>query len=266
MNLFLRELRAYRKSTIIWAVSLAAIVVVFLSLFPAFTRDVEATTKLFDQLPAAVKLALSISTADFFSIYGFYGYLLSFAVLAGAIQAMSLGTGIISKEVAGKTADFLLSKPITRSHVVTSKLAAAFLMLLATDAVFFAVSYVTALSVSTASFAADKFFLLASTLTLVQMMFLALGALFGVVIPKVKSVISVSLPTVFTFYIIGTLGAILGNDSVKYITPFKYFDTSYVIRHGAFESKFLVLGAIVFVVAIAASFAIYVKRDVRASS
>jgi len=266
VNVFFRELNAYRKSTIIWCASLAAILVVFMALYPAFTTDVAATRQVLAQFPAAMRNALNISLANFFTIYGFYGYLLGFAALAGAIQAMNVGNGIISKEVSGKTADFLLSKPMTRVRVMSAKLAAALAIIIITNVVFSGVSYLAALMVAPEKFAAGTLLLLASTMFLVQLVFLALGALFAVLIPKVKSVVSVSLPTVFTLYIIGTLGDVLGNDNVRYLSPFKFFDTNYIIRNVSLEGKFLVIEAAIIVVAIAASYVIYVKKDVRASA
>jgi len=266
VNVFLRELSAYRKSTIIWCASLSAILIVFMALYPAFTNDVAAARKVLSQFPEALRTALNISLANFFTIYGFYGYLLSFAILAGAIQAMNVGTGIISKEVSGKTADFLLSKPMTRARVVSAKLAAALTIIVITNVVFSGVSYLVALTVATEKFAAGKLFLMASTMFLVQLIFLALGALFAVLIPKIKSVIAVSMPTVFTLYIISTLGDVLGNDKVRYLSPFKFFDTNYIIKNVSLEGKFLALEAAIIIVAVALSYVIYVKKDVRASA
>lgn len=265
MNVFLRELKAYRKSTIIWAASLSALIVVFMALYPAFTKDIQATKEILSQFPEALRTALNISLGDFFTIYGFYGYLLSFAILAGAIQAMNLGVGVISKEVSGKTADFLLSKPIARASVVSAKLAAALTAIIVTDVVFSAVAYASALAVSQDSFGAGTFFLLTSTLFLVQVIFLALGALFSVIIPKVKSVVSVSLPTVFAFYIIGMIGEVLQNDTVRYISPFKFYDPNYIIGNVGLDSTYLIVEVAFVVVAIALCYTIYVKKDVRAS-
>src|SRR5689334_9323162 len=109
MNVYFRELKAYRKSTIIWALSLSAIVVLFMGIYPSFTKDVAASKQALASLPEAVRNALNLSLSNFFTIFGFFGYLLNFVLLAGAIQAINLGTGIVSKEDTGKTADFLLS-------------------------------------------------------------------------------------------------------------------------------------------------------------
>jgi len=266
VNVYLREMKAYRKSTIIWAASLSAMIVIFMSLYTAFSTDVAAVKSVLGQFPEILRTALNISLTSFFTLNGFYGYLLSFAILAAAIQAMNIGTGVISKEAAGKTADFLLSKPITRSRVVSAKLAAALSVVLITDVVFWVVAYISALSVAKEPFDAGTFFLMSFTLFLVQLIFMALGALFAVSLPKIKSVVSVSLPTVFTFYIIGMIGDVLANDQVRYISPFKFYDPAYIIAHGSLDGTYLAVEAVFVVAAIALSYVIYVKKDVRASA
>ena len=266
MNIFFHELQAYRKSTIIWIVTLSTLAVVFLSMFPAFTKDVDTAQKILAHLPQAVRAALDISLKNFFTVYGFFAYLFTFVSLAGAVQAMNLGVGLISKEDSGKTADFSLTKPISRAQVITSKLFAAVCLLVVTNAVFSLVAVFVARTVVVGHFSAKTFLLISSILLFIQMMFLAIGFLMSVTIPKIKSVISVTLPTVFTFFIIGTLGAILGNDKVRYITPFKFYDPNYVMAHGTYELKFLVLELLLLTVAIIVTYIVYIRKDIRAAS
>lgn len=266
MTLFLRELKAYRKSTLIWMASLSSLVLFFMALYPAFSEDVEGLSDVLAALPEAVRVAFNISPDTFFSIFGFYGYLLGFAILTGSIQAMNLGTGIISKEVVGKTADFLLAKPITRHRVVSAKLGAAFLMIVLTNVVFSGASYLAVIAVSKDSFSVKTLLLMSSTMFLVQLIFLALGALFSVIIPKIKSVVSVSLPTVFAFYIVGTIGDVLGNEEVRWVSPFRYYDTAFIVTNEALEAKFLVLEAAFVVVAVVATYVIFMKKDIQAST
>jgi ABC-2 type transport system permease protein len=266
MNIFLQELKSYRKSTMIWIVSLSLITILFLLLYPAFTKDIAASRKLLASLPAAVRESLGISLNNFFSIYGFYAYIYTYVVLAGSIQAMNLGVGIISKEESGKTADFLLTRPVSRANVITSKLLAALCLLAITSAVYVSVSFLAARIVSKHALDIKVFLLLSLTLLLIQIAFLALGVLLSVVIPKIKSVISVSLPAVFTFFIIGALGAIIGNQNVRYITPFKFYDLNYIISRSSYEMKYVVIEAVIVVAAIAASYIIFIKKDIRAAS
>lgn len=261
MNVFLRELKAYRKSAITWALSLSGIVGLFMALYPAFEADIEGLTEVLANFPEAIKALVNITPETFLSVLGFYGYLLSFAWLAASIQAMNLGVGIISKEVAGKTADFLVTKPIRRSQVMTAKLAAALTVILITSGAFVAVSFI-AIAATGAEFDSMTLLLMASTLLLLQLVFLALGALFSVTIPKIKSVVAVSLPTVFAFYIIGAIGDVLENVELRWVSPFRYFDPVYMIGEGGLEAEYVLVVAAFTILAIAATYVIFAKKDI----
>jgi len=261
VNVFLREFRAYRKSMIIWALSLSGIVGLFMALYPAFATDIEGLNEVLANFPAAIRALVNITPETFLSVLGFYGYLLSFAWLAASIQAMNLGVGVISKEISGKTADFLMTKPVRRSNVVTAKLAAALTVILVTGAAFIAASFL-AIAATGAEFDATTLLLMASTLLLLQLVFLALGALFSVTIPKIKSVVAVSLPTVFAFYIIGAIGDVLENVELRWVSPFRYFDPAYMIGEGGLEAEYVLVVATFTLVAIAATYLIFAKRDI----
>lgn len=262
MNILLHELRAYRKSTIIWTISLIAVVALFMSLFPSFTNDTEEFRKLLEGYPVALREAFGIDLDNFFSILGFYCYGLSFVTLCGAIQAMNLGTGIVSKEVREKTADFLLTKPVTRTAVLTNKLLAALISIIITNIVYLAAATLLAYQVATENFEVSIFILLSLTVFFVQLIFLALGIIISVIVQRIKSVLTVSLATVFAFYFLGMFSSTSGDEVKRYLSPFKYFDTAYIIEKSSFEAPFLITGAVVIIVAIGASFFIYAKQDI----
>ncbi|MCJ7689913.1 MAG: ABC transporter permease, partial [Clostridiaceae bacterium] len=196
MNMFLHELKAYRKSTIIWTCSLIIFVVLFLSMFPAFSKEVETFRKLMEGFPEPIKKALGLSVDSMSSILGFYAYIFLYITLCGAIQAMNLGTSIISKEIREKTADFLLTKPITRTKVMTSKLIAAVTCLIITNTTYLVVASIMASIVTTYDYSYKIFFIISITLFFVQLMYLSLGVLISVMASKIKSVIPISMGTV----------------------------------------------------------------------
>jgi ABC-2 type transport system permease protein len=55
-----------------------------------------------------------------------------------------------------------------------------------------------------------------------------------------------------------------GDETKRYISPFKYFDTAYIMKHSSYEATFLLVGAIIIIVAIAASYFVYAKKDIHA--
>ncbi|MEH7415974.1 ABC transporter permease subunit [Neobacillus drentensis] len=264
MNIFFHELKAYRKSTIIWTFSLIIVALLFLSMFPSFAKDADEFKKLLAGYPLAMRKAIGLNLENIFTILGFYSYALTFTTLCAAIQAMNLGTGIVSKETREKTADFLLTKPVTRTQILTSKLLAAVTSLLMTNIVYLVAVNIIASQVKTVDYSVKKFVMLSLTMFFIQLIFLAIGILFSVIIPKIKSVLTVSLATVFAFYFLGVISETSGDDVKRYISPFKYFDNTYIIQHSNYEGSFLIAGAVIVAAAIAASYFIYTKRDVHA--
>lgn len=264
MNMYLHEMKAYRKSTITWTFSLVAFVILFLSMFPSISREADVFKKLMEGFPEALRMALGLSVENIGSILGYYSYIFLYISLIGAIQAMNLGVSIISKEVREKTADFLLTKPVTRIEIMTSKLLAAFTSLVITNIFYLVAATMMASLVETKEYSTKIFLLLSLTLFFLQLIFLALGIIVSVAVPKIKSVISISLSTVFAFFIIGALASTTGDDALRYLTPFKYFDFAYIVQNSSYESSFMLVAIGFIAIAIAASYFIYSKRDIHA--
>jgi len=264
MNIFLHELKAYRKSTIIWTLSLMAVVVFFLSLFPAISKDYAEFSKVLEGYPEGVRKALGLEIESFGNILGFYSYVFLYISLCGAIQAMILGTSIVSKEVREKTADFLLTKPVTRTKVITSKILAAVVSLLITNGFYFGTAMIMADQVKSAEFSHKIFILISVSLFILQLLFLAIGIFISVVFPKLKAVLSVSLGTVFAFFVIGMVVSTDASSAKRYLSPFKYFDPKYIIAHSKFESSYFIVAIGVVIVSVLASYIIYKKKDIHA--
>lgn len=264
MNMLLHELKVYKKNTIIWSLTLSGLVLLFLSMFPSISREAEEFKRLMEGFPEAIRMALGLSVESIGSILGFYSYVFLYISLFGAIQAMLLGLSILSKEVREKTADFLLTKPVTRNQIVTSKLLAAFLSLVFTNIFYLGAATLMASYVETNEFSLKIFLLLSLTLFYQQLIFLALGIFVSLLIPKLKSVLSVSLGMVFAFFMIGAFASTTGDDALRYLTPFKYFDFTYIIQKSAYEPSFIFVSIGFILIAILASYFIYAKRDIHA--
>jgi len=263
MNIYLYELKTYRKSIIIWAFSMTILAVLYIYLFKGLGTDIENFKAFLSNMPDVMKKVFNILIDSISTLEGFYSFVFSFVVLCGAIQAMNLGTAIVSKEVRDRTADFLMTKPVSRIRIMTSKLMAAFTALIITNIIYLGLTILAAIALVSV-FNLKIFFMISLTLFFIQLMFLALGIMISVFAGKIESVISVSLSIVFGFYILGSLGSFLGEERVRYLSPFRYFDPAYIIKHTAYETSFVVVGIILFIGAIAISYLLYIKKDVHA--
>jgi ABC-2 type transport system permease protein len=264
MNIFFHELKAYRKSTMIWTCSLMGIVIFFLLMFPSISRDYLEFSKVLEGYPEGVRKALGLELESFGTILGFYSYIFLYITLCGSIQAMILGTSIVSKEMREKTTDFLLTKPVTRTKVLTSKLLAGVTSLVITNVFYFATVYIMAGQVTEAAFSSKLLFLVSITLFFLQLIFLTVGILISVIFSKLKAVLSVSLGTVFAFFVIGMVVSSDSSQAKRYLSPFKYFDPKYIIAHSKFEFAYLFVTVGIILVSIIVSYFIYTKKDVHA--
>jgi ABC-2 type transport system permease protein len=248
---------------IIWAASMAALAVMYIFIFSGIASDIESFKSVLISMPEVVRKLLSIYVDSISTLEGFYSFVFVYIVLCGAIQAMNLGVSIISKEVRDKTADFLLTKPVSRKKILTSKLLAALASLFITNVVYLLITIPATFTVKT-EFNMKIFLMISVTLFFVQLMFASLGVIVAVIVGKIKSVLSISLSTVFGFFIVSMLGSVIGDEAVRYMSPFKYFDLAYIVKNGTYETPFVIVGLVFVICSIAASYIVYVKKDIHA--
>jgi ABC-2 type transport system permease protein len=267
MNIFRYEMKSLRKSMMIWTLSMLALAALYLSIYPGMAKDAGDFKELLAGYPATVRAMLGINLDLITSLLGFYSMIFSFIILCGAIQAMNLGVSILSKESRERTADFLLVKPVSRTTIVSAKLAAALTTIVITNIIFISLSTLMANLAKTEDFSIKLFCMINLTMFFVQIIFIAIGMVVSVFFKKIKNVLPISLGFVFGFYLIGALLVTDSGDKVERIlSPFKYFDNTYIIQNGNYEPFYLLIGAAIVVVSIAVSYIIYNKKDIHAVS
>lgn len=264
MNMFLFELRASRKSILKWSLALCLIVIFYMAIYPSFAQSEVETRKLLSTYPQGLLTALGLDLDKFFSVVGFYSFLILYVLVCAAIQATNLGIGIISKEYRNKTSDFILTKPVSRFAVLTSKLLAVLAALIITNIIYLLVVTSFCYIMSDNKLDIAMFLMISLTVFFLQLIFASIGVLLALIFRKLKSVISVSLTTVFSFFILSMVQGAIKEDFLKYITPFKYFDVSYIMKNNAYDTVFIVLWAALIIVFVSASYLLYIKQDVHA--
>lgn len=122
--LFLKELKRNRKNAAIWAAIVLAFTMMILSIFPSFSHMGEEMVALMSNLPEEYARAFGMDEATWSSIIGFYAtyYGIYITLLMGIFTASTAAT-IIGKEERDGTAEFLLTRPISRGTIAGTKLA-----------------------------------------------------------------------------------------------------------------------------------------------
>jgi len=265
MNIFLHELRFYRKNTLLWILSLCAGTLLLFWMYPAFANNTVSLNEVLKNYPDFIQKGFGLSADKIGTIPGFYSFIVTFLMLCGAVQAMMLGISVLAKEATGKTADFLLTKPVTRSHVLSAKLLAVFTCIVITSAAYIATASAIATAVSNAPFDFKPFLMMSMAFFFLQVIFIALGFMLGAVIPKIRSVLPLSLSIVFGFFIIGMVAATLDQKNLYYLSPFKYFDTITILEKSTYQASFMIMGVLVTTVAVFTGYMVYTRRDIHSA-
>ena len=266
-NIYKHEFRARLKSVIVWSLALAFLVVFFFSLFPVFAEQAALMNDMLARFPPELVAAFGMDTMDLSSVLGFYSFLFLFVQLCVAIQASNYGFGLVSIEESELTADFLLSKPVSRTQILTSKLLAALTSLT-----------ITTLAVWGSSFAAIALFrgertyefrtllLLLLSIAIFQLFFLSVGLVISLLVKRVRSVTPYALGLGFGTYVLSAFSGVFGDVKLELIMPFKQFDAAAIVARGAYDTPLVLLNGAVSLVSLAVSYWLYLRRDIPAVS
>ncbi len=262
MNIVLRELRANRKSLIIWCISMVALIGVSMVKYSGIEAIGQSANDLVNQLPAAMKSILGMNFLDLTSIAGYYGVFFLYFLLLGGTHAVMLGAIIISKEERDKTADFLFVKPIQRSRVITAKLIAILINLAIFNlvtllaSVFFVAQYNKGESIN------SQIIYLMIALFILQVIFAAIGAGISGLAKNTKKATSFATTLFLITFLLSTAIDLYSRISfLKYFTPFKYFPIADVMK-GSFDPLFLCLAVVIIIGSTAVTYITFQKRDI----
>lgn len=261
MNIIKRELRANLKSMIIWSISIAFLVTVWMIEFESFANN-PYIDDFMKSIPEGILSAMGMSNLDISSLNGFIGTISLYLYLLLGIQAVLLGSSIISKEERDKTAEYLFTLPVSRKKVIGSKIISAILNLIILNIIT-----ASSMLISTVSYNKEVDFyrfiaLMFLGVFIIQLIFLSIGMLVAAVDKRYKKSGNISVGILMLTFIIASLINMVDSlDFLKYITPFKYFDASYILNEKSLEPIFILISLVIIISGIIGTLIIYPKRD-----
>lgn len=266
-NIYKHEFRTRLKSVIIWSLAVTTLVVVFFSFFSVFADQAALMNEMLARFPPEMRAAFGLDRMDLSTVLGYLSFIFLFVQLCLAIQAGNYGFGLVSIEESELTADFLLSKPVSRTQVLNSKLLAALTSLALTD-LFLWVSSFTAISLfrGEREYETGTLILLLFSLVIFQLFFLSVGLVISLLVKRVRSVTPYALGLGFGTYVLSAFSGVFGDVTLELLTPFKHLDAAYIVQNGTYDTPLLLLNATVTLVSLVASYWRYSRRDIHAVS
>ncbi len=264
MNIFLFELKMYRKSIISWSVSIFGLLVIFMSFYPTMASDSAIMDMILENYPKEMLKALGMDgTLSLSSIFGYLSFIFVFSQLCLAIQSSYYGFHFLSVEERELTADFLITKPISRKMIISAKFAAACTSLLITNFFTWIGTFISIFLFKNGNeFDREILMVLLSSLFFFQLFFLSIGMLISVLVRKIRSVLTFSMALAFGLYILNAVRGIIDGKILGFITPFYHFEPNYILEHGTYNMPMAVVSFGIIGISIALSYFLYMRRNI----
>ena len=187
-----------------------------------------------------------------------------FVQILGSFFSILLASKILAQEEHEKSAEFLLSKPVTRVEILVSKLAAYFTYLLILNVVIVVIGFFSLEMFKSGSEYRLSVFMVHHTYTfLLMLVFGAIGLFISLLIKRGRPITNISIGIVMGAYFFDFLSNITpAADKLGYISPFKFMGTNVMhIDYGLDWWRVLYFVGVSLVL-IGAAFWIYKKKDI----
>lgn len=261
MTLIRHECRQGLRSLAIWTASIGAFLILCIFMYPEMENEMKDVSDMFSSM-GAFSAAFGMDRLDFGTLTGFYaiecGNILG---IGGAFFSSLLAVSALAKEERGRTAEFLLTHPVSRLSLVAEKLAAVMLQILAMDIIVF---LMPALSIAAIGepIPWKELCLLHLAHFLVQTELA--GICFGVSAFLRRSGLGVGLGIAAVMYFMDIVANISDKAEVlRYLTPFGFADGADIITNGCLDREMILLGMGFAVVGTAAAFWVYCRKDIQ---
>ena len=205
--------------------------------------------------------AFGMDRLNFGSLVGFYavecGNVLG---LGGAFYAALCAAGILSKEEKDKTAEFLLTHPVSRKRIITEKLVAVLLQITAMNIIIYAVA-VGSIAAVGEEIPLKEISLLHLAYYLLQIELA--GICFGISAFLRKGSAGAGLGIAAMMYFLNLIANIADvAELLKYITPFGYCDGADIVTNGRLDGGMVAIGAGIGIGGIMIAYLKYTKKDI----
>ncbi|WP_160724504.1 ABC transporter permease subunit [Bacillus sp. USDA818B3_A] len=262
MNIFLKELKSYRKSLIFWSIGVFLMVLSGMNKYSNLYSSEQSMNDLMADMPKSMQVIMGVGSLDLSKASGYYGMLFVYLLLMATIHAAMLGAGIIAKEEQDKTSEFLFVKPVSRVKVITAKLLAALFNIIVFNLVTLVSSIVLLAQYSKGEDVNSDIAILMAAMFILQLLFLVMGSAISAVKKKSKKSAALSAGVLLLTFILSV--AIDLNHYMKgfkYLSPFKYFEAKNVMYGGGFEPVFVIISCLFIAAFTSMTYIFYKKRD-----
>ena len=264
-NLFAREFRRNAISLIVWTVILTFLIAATMSVYPTFLGNQSKIMGMLSLIPKEALQFKGISNfSDLLSVLGFYAVNnIIYMLVIGSVYSIVLSSNILLKEEYNKTAEYLLTRPLTRREVFLSKLAVIAINVFILNLLTTLVGFVFIELVKRGSFSIDAFLILSLYTFLLNFLFASTGLFLATLVKRPKPITTFTIGLVIILYFVFTISKITESIAkIGYLTPFQYVDTNVIDPAYRLDPVSLVYFIGLSVTLLVLSYRIYLRKDI----
>lgn len=260
MTLIRHELKQGRNSLLIWTAAISLLLAICVFMFPEMKGEMNDVSELFASMGSFTE-AFGMDKVNFGTLLGFYavecGNILG---LGGAFFAALCAISMLAKEEKEHTAEFLLTRPIGRSRIITDKLAAVILQIVLLNVVVLLLS-LASIAVIGEEIPWEEILLLHLAYFILQIEIAAIC--FGISAFIRRGSLGIGLGIAAILYFLNIIANISESaEFLKFVTPFGYAEGSDMVTNVSLDAGLLVLGVIYGAAGIAAAYLKYCRKDI----
>ena len=260
LTLLIHEIKRNKVSLIVWSAVLAWMIGICIIIYPEMQSQMGEISDMFSNM-GAFSDAFGMDQLNFGEFMGYFGVECGNTLgMGGIILAAIVGISALSKEERDKTAEILLTLPVSRTRIVTEKLLFSVLHIFVVNV---AVSLVCLLGSAANSVDVNygQMLLILFSYFLMQLEIMAIT--FGISSLLKRSGFGLGIGIGFGFYFLCILSKLSDEiEFLKYITPFGFADSGYIIKEGGLEPISLIIGIVFSVIGIVFAYYKYNKKDI----
>jgi ABC-2 type transport system permease protein len=264
-NLFFKEVRRNLNSLIIWMVIITMLICLTMSVFRTFMENQSKVTGMLSLIPKGALQFKGVSNFnDLLSVLGFYAANnVIYMMVLGSIFSMVISSNILLKEEYDKTAEYLLTRPITRSEIYLTKLSVIIINIFLLNLITASAGFICMELVKKGPFSIGAFLILSLYTLLLNILFGTIGLFISTLIKRAKPITTFGIGLVLIFYFIYTLSKItLSISAIGYVSPFRYVDMNVIDPAYRLDIWHFAYFAGISLILTVLSYRIYRKKDI----
>ena len=226
LNLLLKELKNNLKGTVITTVVVVLYTAFSLLIYSSMKENISKVADFYYIMPESFQVAFNFHINQWDNVLGYYvTYFVYFVPIIIGCYSIILGTKLLSKEEQNKTAEFLLSRPLSRNQIISSKLLTLFIHITVINLLAFFTGLVGCGIVSDWEFNLNSLVILHTYGCLICLLFGLIGFFITVVMKRAKAITGIGIGIVLATYFFDIMIRVFGEvQFLLYLTPFKYIN------------------------------------------